>query len=102
MVVKGSNGQEISSGSFISTGNIIEVTDDEGTSTYTIIINGDIDFDGSITLVDLLMVKKDILDMAKLEGLARKAAMIGKETDITLNTYLAIKKHLLGMEKIKQ
>ncbi|MBR0385800.1 MAG: hypothetical protein IJI05_04550 [Erysipelotrichaceae bacterium] len=102
MVVKGSNGQEISSGSFISTGNIIEVTDDEGTSTYTIIIKGDIDFDGSITLVDLLMVKKDILDMAKLEGLARKAAMIGKETDITLNTYLAIKKHLLGMEKIKQ
>ena len=102
VVITGNDGAELNGESLISTGCIIEVTDASGTSTYTIIIRGDINGDGKVNLQDLLLVKKHILELKKLEGNQVRAAQIGGETEISLKTYLAIKKYVLGMQDISQ
>ena len=102
VIATGADGSELNADSIIGTGCVIEVTDESGTSTYTIIIRGDINGDGKVNLQDLLFVKKDILGMNKLEGNQLKAALIGGETEVSLKTYLAVKKYILGMQDIPQ
>ena len=102
VIAKGADGSELNADSIIGTGCIIEVTDESGTSTYTIIIRGDVNGDGKVNLQDLLLVKKDILGMNKLVGNQLKAASIGGDTEVSLKTYLAVKKYILGMQDIPQ
>ncbi len=102
VVIRGADNSELNGDSLITTGCVIEVSDGSGTSTYTIIIRGDVNGDGKVNLQDLLLVKKNILEMIKLEGNQLKAAQISGETEVTLKTYLAIKKYVLGMQDIPQ
>ncbi|MBR3352858.1 MAG: dockerin type I repeat-containing protein, partial [Erysipelotrichaceae bacterium] len=102
VVIIGADGSELNSESLIGTGCILKVTDASGTSTYTIIIRGDINGDGKVNLQDLLLVKKNILGMTALEGNRLKAALISGDTEVSLKTYLSIKKYILGMQDIPQ
>jgi hypothetical protein len=102
VIITGADGSELNSESLITTGCTLKVSDASGTSTYTVIIRGDINSDGKVNLQDLLLVKKNILGMNILEGNMLKAAMINGEKEVSLKTYLAIKKYILGMQDIPQ
>ena len=86
----------------IGTGNKIEVTDANGTNTYTIVIRGDVNGDGKINVKDLLLVKKDILDIEKLGGEYLVAGLAEGEEKVNLKSYKMIKKDILGMESVPQ
>jgi hypothetical protein len=102
LVVRDSEGNEVPSDTAVASGQKMEVTDGQGTSTYTIILKGDINGDGRIDLRDALGFKKDILSVAKLTGSGRQAALINGETEVSLRGYLALKKHILGIQQITQ
>ena len=99
--VKGSSGQLKTSGN-ISTGDIITITSDQETASYTILIYGDIDGDGMITIKDLLLTQKHILKSINLNGVYAKAANPTRDGVITIKDLLTIQRHILGASLIRQ
>ena len=101
VIITTADGGELTDDDFIFTGSVIEVKEEDEISNYIVIIKGDLNGDGKISVMDLLLVKKDILGLEKVQGNALKAGCID-DTKITLKAYLAIKKHILGIEKLVQ
>jgi hypothetical protein len=103
VVVKITNGDnELADTDIVATGYKIEFAEESGSSYYTIILRGDINGDGNVNIMDLLLIKKDILDLSELSGSALKAALMENDTEVSLMGYLLIKKHILGLQSIPQ
>ena len=103
VTVKITNGEtELADTDIVATGQKIEFDEESGASYYTVIIKGDLDGDGTVNIMDLLLIKKDILDMSKLSGSALRAALSDTETQVSLMGYLLIKKHILGLQTMPQ
>ncbi len=70
---------------------------------YRIIIYGDINGDGKINSVDLLILQRHILEIEKIEDIYKKAGNIRKDgkkpTSVDL---LLIQRHILGLQLIEQ
>ena len=80
----------------LKTGDIIHIVAPSGDSkTYSIAVNGDVSGDGEVNMVDLLMIKKHILNYIKLDDSFLKAADVDADTKITLVDFLKVKKHIL-------
>ena len=64
---------------------------------------GDINGDGKINSIDLLVLQRHILEIEKIEGVAYKAGNINKNgkkpTSVDL---LLIQRHILGLKIIEQ
>ena len=71
--------------------------------TYTFIIYGDVNGDGKINSVDLLVLQRHILEIEKIDGVYFKAGNIRKDgkkpTSVDL---LLIQRHILGLQIIDQ
>ena len=67
------------------------------------IINGDVNGDGSINAIDLLAVRKEIMNPGTLTDLYKKAANVDKnEAGINAVDLLMIRKHILKEYTIEQ
>ena len=102
VTVTDTSGNEISDGNYIANGYKLTVTDSEGTSNYTIIIKGDVNGDGEVTIVDLVIVKRGILGLKELDSMALKAVDAKDNDSIGLGMYVAMKKEILGIAKVPQ
>lgn len=72
------------------------------TETLEIVIYGDASGDGEIDAIDLLMIKKDILNVEKLKNGHHLAGDVNKDGKIDAIDLLLLKKDILNVEKIKQ
>ena len=89
----------------IGTGDMIAGMDSAGNlvSVYTVVIYGDVNGDGEITIKDLLVLRKYLLGTATLEGAYLQAGNANKdENNITIKDILVIRKQLLGSATIEQ
>lgn len=102
ITVRDTEGTEIGGKTVLASGQTIEIRETDGTGNYTIIIRGDINGDGLINTRDLVLVKKDILGLEKLEGIGLKAGLMKGESTVSLKIYAAIKKHILGLASVPQ
>lgn len=94
-------GKTVADSALVATGQVLTIKDAAGTYTYTCVVYGDVDGDGTIAATDLLAVKNHILKKRTLSGAyARAAQMSGK--DIAATSLLAIKNHILGKSHIVQ
>ena len=70
---------------------------------YTIILYGDVNGDGRINSVDLLVLQRHILEIQPIDDIYRKSANIRKNgkkpTSVDL---LLIQRHILGLQIIEQ
>ena len=70
---------------------------------YLIIIYGDVDGDGKINSIDLLVLQRHILQIEKLAGAFLKSGDISK-TGVNPSSFdsLLIQRHILGLKLIQQ
>ncbi|MBF7096373.1 SpoIID/LytB domain-containing protein [Alkalibacter mobilis] len=88
----------------VGTGDVVHIKDPTGkiTKSYTVVIYGDTNGDGAITIADLLKVQRHLLDVSKLPGVYSSAADVSKDNAVTIADLLRIQRHLLDVSKIAQ
>ncbi len=97
-------GNKIEKNELVGTGSVIKIIDNGQTIIeYNVIMYGDIDGNGKINSVDLLVLQRHILEIKKLEGVFIKAGNIRKDgKNPTSVDCLLIQRHILGLQTIKQ
>lgn len=71
----------------------------DGTSALTVVVTGDLNGDGKVTLTDFLQVKLYLLGQA-LPATGAAAGDVNYDGKVTITDFLRIKSNLLGMEGI--
>ncbi len=69
---------------------------------YLIVVYGDTNGDGSISILDLLKVQKNILNTSKLNGAYLTAADTNKDGVVNILDLLKVQKQILGSSSIEQ
>ncbi len=96
-----SNNKTKTSGSIV-TGDKIIINVKGLSKTYAIVIYGDLNGDGEITVVDLGKLQKHLLKTSTLSGAYAKAADTDKNGSITVVDLGKVQKHLLKISNISQ
>ncbi len=96
-----SAGQKMTSG-VVGTGCTLKLNVGGDLTAYTVLIRGDVDGDGSIGAVDLLMVRKNILGRYTLKGACLLAADADRDSGIGAVDLLMVRKHILKTYTIEQ
>ncbi len=88
----------------VGTGNVVQIRNSAGElqAEYRIMIYGDTDGDGRIGGLDLLYVKKHLLNARSLVGIGLEAADLNGNGRIDGIDLLQLQKHLLGASTISQ
>ena len=86
----------------IYTGDKVIIGNGNSEKTYTIVIYGDTNGDGTISAIDLLNVQKIILNKSSLSGANLKAADTNKDGKVSAIDLLSVQKHILGKSIISQ
>lgn len=98
-VVKGNNN---SSNSILTTGDVVTIASNGESKSYTVVVYGDINGDGKVNALDLLKVQKHILSISKLTSANLKAADPSKDGKVNALDLLKVQKHILGITFINQ
>ena len=98
------SGQKIEGNTLVGTGASIKIFDnDKLVIEYNVIMYGDVNGDGKINSVDLLVLQRHILEIKKFEGVFIKAANIRKNGKNPSSVdCLLIQRHILGIQTIEQ
>ena len=102
VVIKDSNGNVKNDGDLIGTGYTIEVSNDDGSMTYTYVMFGDLNGDGEINSADLLKMRQYLLGTNQLSGAFLNSAYLNGDNEINSADLLRIRQHLLGTASIGQ
>ncbi len=88
----------------IATGDKVTVYDNEGTKKqqYNIVVFGDTNSDGKVSIVDLARVQKHLLEVNKLTGNQNSAADVNHDGKISILDLARVQKHLLEISEITQ
>ena len=88
----------------VATGDKVSVYNNEGTLkyTYSIVIYGDTNGDGKISIIDLARVQKHLLELNKLSSSYSLAADVNRDGKISILDLARVQKHLLELTKITQ
>ena len=99
-----SSGTKIEGNSLVGTGATIKILDNVNPIIeYNVIMYGDVNGDGKINSVDLLVLQRHILEIKKIEGVFVKAANIRKNGKNPSSVdCLLIQRHILGLQIIEQ
>lgn len=97
------NYQEKTSG-VICTGDKVLVYDKNGAkfADYTIVVFGDTNSDGKISIVDLGRVQKHLLELSKLGGAQGISADVNRDGKVSILDLARVQKHLLELTSIQQ
>ena len=94
------NGDVLGDNDIIATGMMVEVGDEE--LAFTLIVIGDINRDGDMTLTDLALIKLHLVEKQILTGVDFIAADINNSGDVELTDLAQIKLILVGKKEIEQ
>ena len=99
-----SSGEKIEGSSLVGTGSTIKILDNSVlVMEYNVIMYGDVNGDGKINSIDLLVLQRHILEIKKLEGVFRKAGNVRKNgRNPSSVDCLLIQRHILGLQELSQ
>ena len=88
----------------VATGDVLKIckTDNTEYKTYTLVLYGDINSDSKVSMADLVLVRKHLLDLSALKNSKFNAADINKDGKISMADLIFVRKHLLDISYISQ
>ena len=86
----------------VGTGDTLVITNGSTTKSYKVVIYGDNNGDGKVSVLDLLRVQKDILGSSSLSTYDKKASDTNRDGKIDVVDLLRVQKQLLGNNVIEQ
>ena len=86
----------------VGTGDTLVITNGSTTKSYKVVIYGDNNGDGKVSILDLLRVQKDILGNSSLSTYDKKASDTNRDGKIDVVDLLRVQKQLLGNNVIEQ
>ena len=94
------NGEKITGSSLVGTGSTIKILDNNSVVIeYTLIMYGDVNGDGKINSIDLLVLQRHILEIEKLSNIYVKAGNVRKNGKAPSSVdCLLIQRHILGLQ----
>lgn len=93
------NGNSKTTGKLV-TGDRVNITFDDESQQYTVIIYGDSSGDGDVTIMDLLQIQKHIIGATSISDPFVSAADNNQDETINIVDLLREQKHILGQIKI--
>lgn len=96
VTITGADGKAKTGNALLGTGDVITKKADGGDKTYTVIVDGDTNGDGDVTIVDYLQIKADVLGTRELKDAFRISANTNLDDDISIADYLQVKGQVLG------
>ena len=91
---------EVSGSTLIGSGMTVKLLDGSTVKqTLTVVVTGDVNGDGNITITDMLAVKSHLLKKSILSGAQAKAADTSGDKAISITDFIQIKAHILGKDK---
>ena len=69
---------------------------------HDVVIYGDINGDGKISVVDLVMMQKQILGTSQLSGAYAAAADISRDGKVSVKDLVLLQKHIINAAQIEQ
>lgn len=102
-----SAGEKIEGSNLVGTGSIVKILDSSNNNAvvmeYNVIMYGDVNGDGKINSVDLLVLQRHILEIQKLDGVFVKAGNVRKNgKNPSAVDCLLIQRHILGLQSLEQ
>lgn len=105
ITIKNASGTVISGTMKVGTGTVVDLANDQGQvmQTYTLVIYGDVNGDGTINAIDLLAMRKALLGQISIAGVYAIAADVSKAIPgFNAIDILMMRKYLLGQIEIIQ
>lgn len=103
--IENAKGELLDENMLVGTGSIVNIVDKTGDIlvSYKLIVYGDVNGDGRINSIDLLVLQRHILEIERLKGVFYKAGNINKngKKPSSLDSLL-IQRHILGIKLIEQ
>ena len=98
------NSSGVENNGIVGTGNKIAVYDPNGNlvKTVDIVIFGDVNGDGKVTIKDIMLTNRNILKKISLNGEYLKAADVNKDGKVTIKDIMLINNSILGKSKLTQ
>ena len=95
-------GKEVSAAASVGTGMTVKLLDgDTVKDSVTVIVTGDTNGDGDISITDMVAIKSDILNKDKLSGVYAVAADTNGDGKLSVTDFLQVKAHILGKGAIQ-
>ena len=97
-------GDKLEGNDLVGTGSTIKILDNNSVVIeYNVIMYGDVNADGKINSIDLLVLQRHILELQKLEGVFVKAGNVRKNGKNPSSVdCLLIQRHILGLQELEQ
>lgn len=96
------DGKQISGNILIGTGMIVQLLSGEKVvGAWIIIVTGDCNGDGKISVTDMLAIKAHLLQKSTLSGIFAQAADTNADHNISITDFIQIKASILGKSQIK-
>ena len=86
----------------VGTEDTLVISNGTTTKSYKIVIYGDNNGDGKVSVVDLLRVQKDILGSSSMSSYDKRASDINKDGKVDVVDLLRVQKQILGNNVIEQ
>ena len=94
------DGTEVTEG-VVGTGmQVVLMTGGVETDRLTVLIKGDVDGDGNVTVADYTLVRYEILDLKSLNGAYLAAGDVDNDGSVTVADYTLIRYDILGLKSI--
>lgn len=97
-----SSGKEKNTGIVATSDRLAVYVDDKQVEYFKVIIYGDVNYDGKVTIADLVKLNRHTLNLTKLKGLGLKAADVNRNGSVNIQDLVMINRHTLDIEAIDQ
>ena len=92
----------VAKNALIGTGMTVKLLDgDTVKATATVVVTGDTNGDGKITITDMLAAKAHLLQKSTLTGASGQAADTNGDGKLTITDFIQLKAHILGKSKVE-